>query len=136
MQTHSVPWTQSLIYHLAMGIKVTIVNFFVRLGSVFLLCHHIAVWAEPTRFIKSISLHHDVYLMHLIVFWICILIAAIVFAMMFYALFKHRKLSGVQGEIIWALIPFLILIGMAIPATKVFITTNDPSTITKVLTQH
>ena len=35
----------------------------------------------------------EVYGLHMLIFWICCVIGALVFAVMFYSMFKHRKLS-------------------------------------------
>ena len=70
------------------------------------------------------------YNLHMIVFWICVGIAIIVFGIMIYAIIRHRKSVGHEAaqfhkhpflEIIWAIIPFIILIAIAIPATKILI---------------
>ena len=69
----------------------------------------------------------DVYDLHMLIMWICVAIGVVVFGAMFYAMFKHRKSRGAVAaqfhesttvEIVWTVIPFLILIGMAIPATN------------------
>src|SRR3990167_626918 len=71
---------------------------------------------------------HDIYWLHMTIFWICTAIGAIVFSVLIYSLIKFRKSKGAVAadfhehtvvEIIWAVIPFLILIAMAIPATRV-----------------
>lgn len=76
----------------------------------------------------------DIYDLHMTIFWICVFIGIVVFSTMFYALLKHRKSVGHKAakfhhstkvEIIWTLIPFLILVAMAIPATIVVIRMND-----------
>ncbi|MES2633134.1 MAG: cytochrome c oxidase subunit II [Pseudomonadota bacterium] len=64
----------------------------------------------------------------------CIVIFIAVFAVMFYSIWKHRKSVGhkpanfhesVTVEVIWTIIPFLIVIGMALPATKVLVASKD-----------
>ncbi len=76
----------------------------------------------------------DIYDLHMVAIAICAVIGIIVFGIMFYSLFHHRKSKGytpatfhvnTRLEIIWTLIPFLILIGLAIPATKVLIRQED-----------
>ncbi|NVK23707.1 MAG: cytochrome c oxidase subunit II [Gammaproteobacteria bacterium] len=76
----------------------------------------------------------DVYDLHMIIFYICCVIGAIVFGLMFWSIFHHRKSKGVtpanfhestKVEILWTAIPFVILIGMAIPATKTLIAMED-----------
>ena len=66
----------------------------------------------------------------------CIVIFVLVFSVMFYSLWKHRKSVGhkpanfhesVTVEVIWTVIPFLIVIGMALPATKVLVASKDTS---------
>jgi len=77
-----------------------------------------------------------VYGLHMLIFWICVIIGVVVFAVMFYSIFKHRKSQGAKPasfhentavEVVWTLIPFLILIGMAIPATRTLIAMEDTS---------
>ncbi|MCG9761680.1 MULTISPECIES: cytochrome c oxidase subunit II [Pseudoalteromonas] len=82
------------------------------------------------------DISHQVYELHMTIFLICCVIGVIVFGIMFWALLKHRKSKGVVAaqfhestkvEILWTAIPFLILIGMAIPATKTLIAMEDTS---------
>ncbi|KJY90624.1 MULTISPECIES: cytochrome c oxidase subunit II [Pseudoalteromonas] len=82
------------------------------------------------------DISHQVYELHMTIFLICCVIGVIVFGIMFWALIKHRKSKGVVAaqfhestkvEILWTAIPFLILIGMAIPATKTLIAMEDTS---------
>jgi len=78
----------------------------------------------------------EIYGLHMTIFWICVVIGILVFSIMFYAIFKHRKSKGavaanfhehVQVEFLWAFIPFVILVVMAIPATKVLMRMEDSS---------
>ena len=73
------------------------------------------------------AVSQNVYGLHMTILYICIAIGVVVFGVMFWAIFHHRKSKGAKPasfhestkvEIIWTLIPFIILIGMAIPATK------------------
>jgi len=66
----------------------------------------------------------------------CIVIFVLVFSVMFYSIWKHRKSRGhkpanfhesVTVEVVWTIIPFLIVIGMALPATKVLVASKDTS---------
>lgn len=77
-----------------------------------------------------------VYDLHMTVIWICVAIAVVVFGVMFYSIIFHRKSKGAVAaqfhesttvEIIWTIIPFIILIVMAIPATRVLLLQEDPS---------
>ena len=74
--------------------------------------------------------------LHMLVFWISVIIGIGVFAVMFYSIFKHRKSKGHKAaqfhestlvEVVWTVIPFVILIGIAIPATKALILIEDIS---------
>lgn len=78
----------------------------------------------------------SVYDLHMTIFGICVIIGIVVFGVMFYSIFKHRKSKGAVAhpfhenttvEIIWTIIPVLILIGMAWPATKTLIEMYDTS---------
>jgi cytochrome c oxidase subunit 2 len=79
---------------------------------------------------------HEIYDLHTLIFGICCVIFVIVFGAMTYSIIKHRKSVGhkaeqfhenVKVEIAWTIIPFLILIGMAWPATKTVIAMKDTS---------
>ncbi|MBS0359263.1 MAG: cytochrome c oxidase subunit II [Proteobacteria bacterium] len=76
----------------------------------------------------------DIYDLHMVIFWICVAIGVGVFSVMIYSLMYHRKSKGavpaafhehMSLEILWAVIPFVILVVMAIPATKVLIDMHD-----------
>lgn len=63
----------------------------------------------------------------MLIFWICVAIGVLVFAVMFYSMWRHRKSKGYQAaqfhestavELVWTIIPTVILILMAIPATQ------------------
>jgi len=74
--------------------------------------------------------------LHMIVLWICVVIGIGVFTVMFTSIILHRKSRGhdaakfshsTKAEIIWTIIPVLILVGMAIPATKALVHMEDSS---------
>ena len=76
----------------------------------------------------------DVHDLHMLILWICVFIGIAVFGTMFYSIYHHRKSKGHKAEqfhenttveIIWTIIPTLILVGMAIPATKTMIEMDD-----------
>jgi cytochrome c oxidase subunit II len=73
---------------------------------------------------------------HYFMMWICLAIFIAVFAVMFYSIWKHRKSKGAKSasfhestavEIAWTVIPFLIVIGMALPATRMVVEQKDTS---------
>lgn len=85
-----------------------------------------------TQGVTEIS--QQVYDLHMTIFWICCVIGAVVFGIMFWSILRHRKARGVQPaqfhestkvEILWTAIPVVILIIMAIPATKTLIAMED-----------
>lgn len=84
----------------------------------------------------------EIHWLHWMMLIICAVIFVGVFGVMFYSILKHRKSLGAKSasfhesttvEIIWTVIPLLIVIGMALPATKTVVamkdTTNSDITI-------
>ncbi len=78
----------------------------------------------------------DVFQLHNLIMLVCLGIFVVVFGAMFYSLLKHRKAAGHKAahfhenttvEVIWTVIPFVILMGMAYPAAKVVIDMKDTS---------
>ena len=78
----------------------------------------------------------EIYDLHTLIMWIIFGIFVVVFGAMTYSIVKHRKSVGHKAEqfhenttveIIWTVIPFLILIGMALPATRTVISMKDTS---------
>ena len=69
----------------------------------------------------------DVFELHMLIFYICVAIGAVVFSVMFYSLFRYTKKrnpnpstfhESTKLEVAWTIVPFLILIAMAVPASK------------------
>ena len=89
----------------------------------------------PLNMTKGVTeISQQVYDLHMTIFIICCFIGAVVFGIMFWSIVRHRKARGVQPaqfhestkvEILWTAIPVLILIVMAIPATKTLIAMED-----------
>ena len=80
------------------------------------------------------ELGREVYDLHMIILWICVAIGVAVFGVMFYSIIFHRKSRGVTPatfhesttvEIAWTVVPFFILIAMAVPATTTLLTLYD-----------
>jgi cytochrome c oxidase subunit 2 len=78
----------------------------------------------------------QIYSLHTWMLVICLVIFLAVFGVMFYSILKHRKSLGHQSakfhestsvEIAWTIVPFLIVIGMALPATKTVVSMKDTS---------
>jgi cytochrome c oxidase subunit 2 len=69
----------------------------------------------------------DVFELHMLIFYICVAIGAVVFSVMFYSLFRYTKKrnpnpstfhESTKLEVAWTVVPFLVLIAMAVPASK------------------
>ena len=78
----------------------------------------------------------EIFSLHMLIFWICVVIGIGVFGVMFYSIYAHRKSRGVtpatfhestKVEIAWTVVPFLILLGMAVPATSTLLEVYDTS---------
>ena len=72
--------------------------------------------------------------LHWMMLIICTVIFVAVFSVMFYSIWKHRRSQGAKAanfhesvtvEIVWTVVPFLIIVGMALPATKVLVAQKD-----------
>ncbi|NGZ86114.1 cytochrome c oxidase subunit II [Duganella aceris] len=78
----------------------------------------------------------EIYSLHNWMMIVCLVIFFAVFGVMFYSIFKHRKSLGHKPatfhestavEIAWTVVPFLIVIGMALPATRTVVGMKDTS---------
>jgi cytochrome c oxidase subunit II len=91
--------------------------------------------------VRQLNLHpavtrisHEQHWLHWFMMAICLVIFVLVFGVMFYSVWKHRKSVGHKAanfhestavEIAWTIVPFLIVIAMALPATKVLVAQKD-----------
>ena len=82
------------------------------------------------------SIGHRVLELHNAIILICVVIFVVVFGTMFYSIYAHRKSKGYKAakfhdniklEVIWTVIPFAILVGMAIPSTATLLEMDDVS---------
>ena len=80
------------------------------------------------------QISRDIYDLHMLIFWICVAIGVVVFGMIFWTLIHHRKSAGYEAvqfhesttlEIAWTLVPTVILIAMAWPATQSLVAMYD-----------
>ena len=78
----------------------------------------------------------EIYDLHMLMMYIVIVIFCVVFGFMFYSIYAHRKSVGYRAkqfhenptvEMIWTVVPYLILIGMAYPATSTLLRLKDTS---------
>jgi cytochrome c oxidase subunit 2 len=92
-------------------------------------------WSElnMTRGVTDIS--RKIYDLHMTIFWVCVVIAAIVFGVMIWSIINFRKSKGAipdvtqvhntKVEVIWTTVPVIILIAMAVPAAKTLVEIED-----------
>lgn len=82
------------------------------------------------------DISQEVFGLHMLMFTICVVIAVLVFGAMFISMYLHRKSRGakpanfhenVKVEIVWTVVPFIILIAMAVPAANTLIAMEDTS---------
>ncbi|MBV2262463.1 MAG: cytochrome c oxidase subunit II [Thauera sp.] len=82
------------------------------------------------------ELSQQVFDLHMTIFYICVAIALVVFGLMFWSIVHHRKAKGVvpaqfhgsmKIEMLWTAIPVLILVAMAVPATRTLVAMEDTS---------
>jgi len=97
-----------------------------------------AAWAEMAlNFQKPVTaVAQEIYSLHMLIFWITVAIGVGVFAVMFYSIYAHRKSRGVKPatfhesttvEVIWTVVPFVILVAMAVPSTATLLKMEDVS---------
>jgi cytochrome c oxidase subunit 2 len=80
-------------------------------------------------------LSKKIYSLHQLIMWVCVILAVVVFGAMIYSLMKFRKSKGAEPdrtlvhstkvEIVWTVIPIMILVGMAVPIAKTLIEIED-----------
>jgi cytochrome c oxidase subunit 2 len=95
----------------------------------------LAVAEYGLNFPKPVTaIAQEVYGLHMLIMMVCVGIGIVVFGAMFWSIVMHRKSRGAKAakfhesttiEIIWTAIPFLILVGMAIPSTATLIKMDD-----------
>ena len=95
---------------------------------------HAAWELNMPRGVTQIS--REAYDQHMLMLWWCVAIGVVVFGVMFYSMIRHRRTAGhaaanfhhnTFAEIVWTVIPVLILVLMAVPATRALIVMEDTS---------
>ena len=113
--------------------------FRLALGPVLMLLSAITLGAQGEMNEVNMSpgvteIGAEIYSLHMIILGICTIIGVGVFGVMFYSIYAHRKSRGhepatfhesTKVEIAWTVIPFFILIGMAVPATSTLLDIYD-----------
>ena len=112
------------------GLQAAFVSLFTLLASV---AH--ADWGRLNMTEGVSILSKEIYGLHMTIFYWCVAIGIVVFGVMIYSLIKFRKSQGAQAdttlvhstkvEIIWTVIPIMILVAMAIPTARGLIKIED-----------
>jgi cytochrome c oxidase subunit 2 len=93
-----------------------------------------AAWSDLNLRVGVTELSREIYGLHMLILWICVAIAVAVFAVMIYSIATFRKSKGAvpatfdhntKAEVIWTVIPVLILVGMAVPAAQTLVKIDD-----------
>jgi cytochrome c oxidase subunit II len=81
------------------------------------------------------AMSRQIYDLHMLIFWVCVIIAAVVFGVMIWSIVAYRKSQGAVAdttlvhntkvEIIWTAVPVIILIAMAVPAARTLVEIED-----------
>jgi cytochrome c oxidase subunit 2 len=108
----------------------------VGLATTLITSNAMAAWDELNLPKGVTPISREVYDLHMLMLWICVIIGIVVFGAMFISMVLHRKAAGHKpahfhhstvAEIAWTIIPFAILVGFAIPATKTLLFMEDTS---------
>ena len=107
-------------------------------GVASLLAAGVASAAYELNMTESVTpLGRELYGLHMLVFWICVGIGILVFGAMGWSIIHHRRSKGAEAanfhesttiEVLWTVVPLLILIAIAIPATATLIDLEDAKT--------
>src|SRR5882762_9442576 len=81
------------------------------------------------------AMSREIYDLHMLIFWVCVVIAAVVFGVMIWSIVVYRKSQGAVAdttivhntkvEIVWTAVPVIILIAMAVPAARTLVEIED-----------
>lgn len=116
------------------------------LASVFSVLFASSAQAElQLNMTQSVTpLGRDLYDLHMLVFWICVAIGVVVFGAMAWSILHHRKSKGATAanfhesttvEVAWTVVPLLILVAIAIPATGTLLELEDAKTDAEITLQ-
>ena len=108
------------------------------LGGVFLSTFFASAHAEYALNLRApaTEIAGQIYNLHMLILWVCVAIMVVVFGLMFYSIYAHRKSVGHKAaqfhehhllEVVWTIIPAIILASMAWPATKTIFAMKDTS---------
>ena len=93
-----------------------------------------AAWSDLNLRVGVTELSREIYGLHMLILWVCVAIAVAVFGVMIYSIATFRKSKGAvpatfdhntKAEIIWTVIPVIILVAMAVPAARTLVKIED-----------
>ena len=93
-----------------------------------------AAWSDLNLRVGVTELSREIYGLHMLILWVCVAIAAAVFGVMIYSIATFRKSKGAvpatfehntKAEIVWTVIPVIILVAMAVPAARTLVKIED-----------
>ena len=105
----------------------TINKNFAALFLVILSSNSFAAWDDLNMTVGVTAISKEVFGLHMLIFWICVVIGIAVFGVMFYSMFAFTKKKNpnpstfhenTKVELAWTIVPFLILVLMAVPASN------------------
>jgi cytochrome c oxidase subunit 2 len=94
----------------------------------------LAGWSDINLRVGVTELSREIYGLHMLILWICVAIAVAVFGVMIYSIATFRKSKGAvpatfdhstTAEIVWTVIPVVILVFMAVPAARTLVKIDD-----------
>ena len=116
-------------------IRKALVSLLAATAALSPAAHAASGWGllNMTQGVTDIS--RKIYSLHMLIFWVCVIIGVVVFGVMIYSLLKFRKSQGAVAdttmvhntkvEIVWTVIPVAILIAMAVPAANTLVQLED-----------
>jgi cytochrome c oxidase subunit II len=102
-----------------------------------LAAHAESGWEQLNMTPGVTEMSRNIYGLHMLIFWVCVVIAVLVFGVMVYSLVKFRRSKGAipdvtmvhntKVELVWTAVPVVILVAMAVPAAKTLVAIEDTS---------
>jgi cytochrome c oxidase subunit II len=104
-------------------------------GAGTLTAHAESGWNQLNMTQGVTHISREIYNLHMKIFWICVAIGVVVFGVMLWSIITYRKSKGAVAdvtlvhntkvEVVWTVIPVIILIAMAVPAARTLIEIED-----------
>jgi cytochrome c oxidase subunit 2 len=94
----------------------------------------LAGWSDVNLRVGVTELSREIYGLHMLILWVCVVIAVAVFGVMIYSIATFRRSKGAvaatfdhstKAEIVWTVIPVAILVAMAVPAARTLVKIDD-----------